>query len=107
LPDEDGNIVPDYRPTVTSDSFMSYWPTVILADAAQFQYCYLYAVTINDDNVPNVPGDVDGDGVVNVADLLTLLASWGACDGPPCPADFDNNGTVNVADLLTVLANWS
>lgn len=27
----------------------------------------------------NVPGDVDGDGIVNVTDLLTVIASWGKC----------------------------
>ncbi len=25
------------------------------------------------------PGDINGDGLVNVPDLLTLLAGWGAC----------------------------
>ncbi len=25
------------------------------------------------------PGDIDGDGLVGVPDLLTLLAAWGPC----------------------------
>jgi hypothetical protein len=55
-----------------------------------------------------VPGDVDGNGVVDVCDLLELLAAWGSCEiGAPCPADLDQNGTVGVDDLLAVLANWS
>ncbi len=29
-----------------------------------------------------VLGDIDGDGIVGVPDLLVLLASWGAC--PTC-----------------------
>lgn len=54
-------------------------------------------------------GDLDGDGAVNVFDLLMLLAAWGACnDCAPgaCPADLDDNCTVNVFDLFQLLANW-
>jgi len=53
------------------------------------------------------PGDIDGDGTVNVTDLLALLAAWGGCDDPGnCPADLDGDGMVSVTDLLMMLANW-
>ncbi len=52
-----------------------------------------------------IPGDVDGDGVCNINDLLLVLGAWGPCAG--CPEDLDGSGTVNVVDLLLVLANWS
>lgn len=48
--------------------------------------------------------DLNGDGVVNVPDLLALLAAWGPCSG--CPEDLDGNGIVDVLDLLQLLANW-
>lgn len=49
-------------------------------------------------------GDLDGDGVVGVPDLLVLLAAWGTS---PCgPPDIDGDGTVAVPDLLILLANW-
>ncbi len=52
-------------------------------------------------------GDLDGDGIVGVSDLLILLASWGPCaDCGDCPADLDGNCTVGVIDLLVLLANW-
>ncbi len=53
-------------------------------------------------------GDLDGDGLVAVPDLLTLLATWGACPAPPtsCPADLDGDGVVGAADLLVLRANW-
>ena len=50
------------------------------------------------------PGDVTGDGMVGFADLLQLLATWGACVG--CPEDLDGDGSVGFSDLLIVLANW-
>lgn len=56
---------------------------------------------------PVGPGDVDADGIVNVADLLALINSWGPCPAQgDCFADFDDNGVVNVADLLTLIENW-
>lgn len=58
---------------------------------------------------PAIPGDVDGDGAVTLADLLGLLASWGPCpaEPDPCPADLDGNGAVEPGDMLIVLANWT
>ena len=53
------------------------------------------------------PGDLNGDGVVNVFDLLILLEDWGECGDPDdCPADLNDDGTVNVFDLLILLENW-
>jgi DNA-binding beta-propeller fold protein YncE len=51
-----------------------------------------------------IVGDIDGDGLVNVTDLLLLLTAWGTSDPD---ADLDGSGTVDVADLLLLLANWS
>ena len=47
-------------------------------------------------------GDLDGNGVVNGADLGTLLAGW----GNPGNSDLDGNGDTNGADLGTLLAAW-
>ena len=52
--------------------------------------------------------DLDGDGVVNVDDLVALLAGWGPCPDPPtlC-ADVTGDGEVDVDDLLSLLQAWS
>ncbi len=47
--------------------------------------------------------DVSGDGVVDVNDLLAVLADWGQTGGP---ADIDGDGTVGVDDLLATIASW-
>jgi hypothetical protein len=49
-------------------------------------------------------GDLNNDGVVNVADLLIMFDQWGNCDD--CPADLNGDGVVNVADLLILFNNW-
>ena len=49
----------------------------------------------------NCPGDIDGDNVVNVIDLLSLISAWGPCEN--CGEDLDDNGIVNVIDLLTLI----
>ena len=52
-----------------------------------------------------VPGDADGDGQVNVADILAVIAAQGtSCNN--CTEDLDGSGFVDVADLLLVIANW-
>ena len=51
------------------------------------------------------PGELDGDGVVGITDLLILLAFWGPC-GDTCLGDLDCDGTVGILDLLILLSNW-
>ena len=53
----------------------------------------------------SLPGDVDGDGIVGITDLLAVIAAWGPCSG--CSEDINADGTVNVSDVLAVIANWS
>jgi cytochrome c len=48
------------------------------------------------------PEDLDESGIVNVADLLALLANWGGTG----VGDIDANGTVDVQDLLLLLGAW-
>ena len=54
--------------------------------------------------IVDCPADLNGDGFVNVIDLLMLIGSFGPCEG--CPADFGDDGFVGVLDLLEVLGQW-
>ncbi len=52
---------------------------------------------------PGIPGDINGDGVVDGADLGLLLNLWGTA-GPD--GDLNGDGIVDGADLGLLLANW-
>jgi hypothetical protein len=51
-----------------------------------------------------LPGDVDGDGCVDDADLLQVLFAFGASGSNP--ADVNGDSLVDDADLLIVLFNF-
>ncbi|MHC4129975.1 MAG: hypothetical protein ACYSUA_17785, partial [Planctomycetota bacterium] len=56
---------------------------------------------------PVCRADLDGDGVVAVADMLVLLASMGPCDTcEACLADLDGNCAVDVVDFMDMMAAW-
>jgi hypothetical protein len=50
-----------------------------------------------------VNGDINGDDVIDDADLLGVLFAFGSSDSA---ADLNNDGVVDDADLLTVLFNF-
>ncbi len=51
-----------------------------------------------------IVGDLDGNGLVDGADLGTLLSRWGTADED---ADLDGSGLVDGVDLGTLLAHWT
>lgn len=54
--------------------------------------------------LPTPPlGDLDGDGVVDAADLGILLGAWGTDDR----YDLDGDGAVGASDLAILLGAWS
>jgi len=51
--------------------------------------------------------DLNGDGVVDGADLGILLAAWGDCPAEgDCPADLNGDGVVDGEDLGALLSAW-
>lgn len=57
-----------------------------------------------------IPGDVDGDGDVDLSDLAALLAAYDTCEGDTGfnpDADFDGDGCVGLADLAVLLAGYA
>lgn len=67
------------------------------------------SLDVNGDGVPDecqggCAGNTNDDEVVDLGDLLHVLANWGAC--PACAADVDGNGMVDASDLAVVLSAW-
>lgn len=60
---------------------------------------------VPDSATPNCPGDVNGDGAVDLADLATLLSNFGGTGGAAA-GDIDGDGDIDLADLATLLANF-
>ncbi len=58
---------------------------------------------IVEDCEPELPADLNGDGLVNGVDLTILLGQWGASGA----ADIDGDGVVSATDLTALLAQWS
>jgi len=57
----------------------------------------------------NITGDLNGDGVVDGADLGILLTNWGVCLPPnaECLGDLNCDGVVDGADLGILLEQWT
>ncbi len=53
----------------------------------------------------SIPGDINGDGVVNFADLNILLSNFSQ-SGAGIPGDINGDGVVNFTDLNILLSNF-
>jgi len=65
-------------------------------------FCNSGAAYVFEESSASCPADITGDGVVDVLDLLEVLAQWGGTGS----ADITGDGVVDVLDLLEVLAAW-
>jgi len=115
-------VVGPTMPEVNGGWFFREWEIaqfVPLTDSVQFRFVAsdynpqalveaavdLFQINAVDCTPPGPLGDLNGDGVVDGADLGVLLNAWGACDG--CPADLNGDGVVDGADLGILLNAWS
>jgi Tol biopolymer transport system component len=92
------------EPEISADgrfvAFHSLATTLVAADTNGF-----YDIFVRDLGPLAIVGDLNGDGMVDGADLGALLGSWGPCAG--CPADLNGDGSVDGADLGILLGNWT
>jgi endonuclease/exonuclease/phosphatase family metal-dependent hydrolase len=66
-----------------------------------------HAPVVVDLGLPSIPGDLDGDGDVDLTDLSILLGNYGMPDGAtPEDGDIDGDGDVDLSDLSALLANY-
>ena len=53
---------------------------------------------------PQCPGDLDGNGTIDSADLAILLTHYGRCND--CEADLSGDGYVDQDDIDELMASW-
>ena len=55
---------------------------------------------------PSAPalGDLNGDGDINVTDILQIISHWGQVHSS---ADLNGDGNVSIVDLLILIENWN
>ena len=53
---------------------------------------------------PQCPGDLDGNGTIDSTDLALLLSSYGRCY--KCDADLTGDGSVDQDDIDVLMASW-
>jgi hypothetical protein len=64
-------------------------------------------VIAHDFGVPEIPGDVNSDGIVDGEDLSIVLGYWGVCPSDlDCAADISGDGLVDGQDITVVLGYW-
>lgn len=78
-------------------------PNNSITEAAIDDFMIKYE-SLSDQPPPPVPGDINGDGVVNVQDVLALLSNFGQCNG--CSSDLNSDGVVDVYDLMQFLSTY-
>lgn len=100
-----GPVVP---PPVVEDILSDIFQFRILSSEDQSFNGDLVVATMDLDNITAVatatpcPSDLDGDGLVDSADLAILLAGWAGSG----PGDIDGSGVVDSSDLAVLLAAW-
>ena len=73
-----------------------------LPGADAYTLSVTFIITVEDNEEP-CEGDINGDGIVDVGDLLALLDAWGTSNAN---ADLNADGMVDVEDLLVLLGDW-
>jgi len=81
----------------TEGDFTQFQPTPVFTQLGQDIYC------------TRCPGDLNGDGVINLTDLSALLTSFGLCEGsagynPNADLSDDCNTCIGLTDLSRLLA---
>jgi hypothetical protein len=77
--------------------------TAIIHDVADNTTTTSSTVTVQSGSGSPVPGDVNGDGHVNITDLSVLLSNW-QTNNANC--DLNHNGIVDIFDLSILLSHY-
>jgi hypothetical protein len=118
-PNANDSTSPDSIPTLersqlTMDSFSWKEFTINITGKGVARICFTpqkrflldeVLVLSNNETIPVIIGDVNGDGIVDVADIATIIdiMAHGNEEGSSASADVNGDGVVDVADIGTVI----
>ena len=98
--------------TTTSGSTLSYTDSG-LSPGTSYSYTIVAldqagntspAASLSASTQASTPGDLNGDGRVNITDLSILLSNYGTTNAV---ADINGDGVVNIFDLSILLSRWT
>ncbi|MHC4741004.1 MAG: LamG-like jellyroll fold domain-containing protein [Planctomycetota bacterium] len=85
-------------------------PHNIRATIADYKGANIDHLKIIESSPPGLPGDITGNGQIDIEDFAEFAAQWGqtdCTDNPPCAgADLDGNRNVNSCDLAVLGELW-
>lgn len=105
-----------YNMNILQPSGASYWGKTVTFTVggarAQQTTVWQAGLNLNLDltGTTGVPGDINGDGQVNVVDLAILGSVWGLRQGSAgfdARADLDGNGDIGQPDLAILASNYA
>ncbi len=70
---------------------------------------YNHVRAVRDVSQSALPGDVNGDCVVNIVDIMLVAVRWGAHDGDAnydSRYDLDHDSDIDIVDIMEVAAHW-
>ncbi|MDA0658887.1 MAG: hypothetical protein O3C60_08570 [Planctomycetota bacterium] len=76
--------------------------TITSTDSSEISRNVGFELTVQT-QTPVLPGDLNGDAIVDGLDASVLYDNWGG----PGSGDVDNNGTIDGADLAILFSNWT
>ena len=77
------------------------FPLEAMSSSAQNDVMAVLVEWIGDTSEP-CTSDCNGDGFINVTDVLAIIGEWGSSSG----CDVNGDGITNVSDLLIVISDW-
>jgi hypothetical protein len=90
------------RYTVLSGSTLTIIGASTLVSSGSQQHPFELTVELG----AGCPADLNGDGVIDLADLGILLADFGCTAPGPCPGDINGDGNTDLADLGILLSEF-
>ena len=88
------------------NSYLIYWNDLRSSGKADLVNIYAQSITLNDDS-SCLSGDVSGDGVINVVDVISTvnhIIGNSMLEGEAfCSADLNDDGIINVTDIISLI----